>query len=312
MILDCHCHIASHRIMPQEFFKGWSRTVKASLASSLDSAQEKRIDEFLYELNEDPECVSMVEEMDRAGIDKAILLVIDFGLAYKNVESTIEEIHLAHKKLLESGRFMAFSNVDPRRGKEGLDLFEKAVREWGFCGMKLYPPCGYSPDDRILFPYYEICQQLRLPVLTHTGPTAATLPFRHTQPQHVDDAAFHFPDVNFILGHAAVTHYQDAALLAQFRPNVFLDLSGFQTAINRSEFKSIMQWHIARGLAKKLLFGTDWPIHRFWGSQRDWVEKFTQLETESVLTGEDVKNILGENLLNILPAFERKHAKYGT
>ncbi len=313
MILDCHCHIASHRIMPPKFFKGWSRTVKSNLPWHLDPAEEQRIDELLFELNDDPDCVSLLKEMDEAGIDRAVLLVIDFGVAYDNVELTIEEIHLAHKKLLErADRLLAFSNVDPRRGREGLDLFEKAVREWGFSGMKLYPPCGYSPDDRCLFPYYEICRELHLPVLTHVGPTTATLPFRNTQPQYVDDAAFHFPEVNFILGHAAVTHYQDAALLAQYRPNVFLDLSGFQTAINRNEFKSIINWHISRGLGRKLLFGTDWPIHRFWGRQQDWVEKFTSLESESLLPAEEMNNILGNNLQSILPQAARKHANYGT
>jgi predicted TIM-barrel fold metal-dependent hydrolase len=313
VILDCHCHIASHRIMPPEFFSGWARTVKSNLPFHLDSAQEHRIDDLLFELNEDTDCVKLLAEMDSAGIDQAVLLVIDFGLAYKNVALTIEEIHLAHKEVLQrSDRFLAFSNVDPRRGREGLDLFEKAVREWGFCGMKLYPPCGYSPDDRSLFPYYEICRELHLPVLTHTGPTAATLPFRHTRPEHVDDAAFNFPDVNFILGHAAIAHYADAALLAQYRPNIFLDLSGFQTDANRNEFKSIISWHIRRGLARKLMFGTDWPIHRFWGSQRDWVEKFTALEGESLLTGEEISNILGKNLFNILPVEGRKHAEYGT
>lgn len=313
MILDCHCHIASHRIMPQKFFKGWARTVKSNLPFYLDPTQEQRIDELLFELNEDPNCVGLLEEMNAAGIDRAVLLVIDFGFAYKDVELTIEEIHLAHKKLLDqSERLLAFSNVDPRRGQEGLDLFEKAVREWGFSGMKLYPPCGYSPDDRSLFPYYEICRELHLPVLTHVGPTTATLPFRYTQPQWVDDAAFHFPEVNFILGHAGVTHYQDAGLLAQYRPNIFLDLSGFQTAVNRNEFKNILSWHISRGLGRKLLFGTDWPIHRFWGGQRDWVEKFTALESEALLPAEEINNILGDNLLGILPQAARKCANYGT
>lgn len=299
--------------MPEKFFKGWARTVKSNLPFSLDPAQEQRIDELLFELNEDPDCAGLLKEIDDAGIDQAVLLVIDFGIAYKDVGLTIEEIHLAHKKILdESDRLLAFSNVDPRRGREGLDLFEKAVREWGFCGMKLYPPCGYSPDDRSLFPYYEICRELHLPVLTHVGPTTATLPFRYTQPQYVDDAAFHFPEVNFILGHAAVTHYQDAALLAQYRPNIFLDLSGFQTAIHRNEFRDIINWHLSRGLGRKLLFGTDWPIHRFWGNQRDWVETFTALESESLLPAEELNNILGNNLLRILPQMERKHAKYGT
>jgi uncharacterized protein len=313
MIIDCHCHIASHRILPQQFFGGWSRTVKSNLSPQLNTASQSRIDDLLCELNEDPGCYRLLGQMDEAGIDKAVLLVIDFGLAYKEIKATIEEVHLEHKKLLDrSDRFIAFSNVDPRRGKEGLDLFEKAVRQWGFAGMKLYAPCGYSPSDRQLFPYYEICRELHLPVLTHVGPTTATLSFRNTHPTDVDDAAFHFPEVNFILGHAATTHYQEAALLAQYRPNVYLDLSGFQAAVNRHEFKGIMQWHLSRGLGRKLLFGTDWPIFRFWGTQQDWVGQLEALQAEHVLNDQDLHNILGENILSILPLAGRKSAEYGT
>lgn len=309
MIIDCHCHIASARILPSQFFAGWSRTVKSNLGAHLEPALNARIDDFLHELNEDPDCVKMLAEMDQAGINKAVLLVIDFGLAYRDIKVTIEEVHLEHKKLLDrSDRFIAFSNVDPRRGKEGLDLFEKAVRQWGFKGMKLYAPCGYSPSDRQLFPYYEICRELRLPVLTHVGPTTATLSFRNTQPLDVDEAAFQFPEVDFILGHAAVMHYQEAALLAQYRPNVYLDVSGFQAAVNRQEFRDIMQWHIARGLGKKLLFGTDWPIFRFWGCQQEWVRQFTALHQEGVLSREDLNGILGENIRKILPLTENSYA----
>jgi uncharacterized protein len=313
MILDCHSHIASHRILPPQFFKGWSKTVQSNLPFKLDAVQKKRIDDLLYELNEDPDCVKMLREMDQAGIDKTVLLVIDFGLAYNDLGVTIEEVHLAHKKLIDrSDRFVAFSNVDPRRGKEGLDLFEKAVREWGFCGMKLYAPCGYAPNDKALFPFYEICSQLHLPVLTHVGPTTSTLSFRNTQPWDVDDAAFQFPDVNFILGHAGVMHYEQAGLLAQYRPNVYLDLSGFQVAVNRHEFNKIMAWHISQGLTKKLLFGTDWPIYRFWGSQSTWVETLKRMHQDETLSTEDFNAIMGDNLLGILPAMERKLVSYGT
>jgi uncharacterized protein len=312
VILDCHSHIASQRTLPPQFFQGWSKTVKSNLPFKLDAAQERRIDDLLHELNEDPDCVKMLGEMDQAGIDRAVLLVIDFGLAYKDLGPTIEEIHIAHKKLIErSDRFVAFSNVDPRRGKDGLALFEKAVRDWGFCGMKLYAPCGYAPNDEALFPFYEICSQLHLPVLTHVGPSSSTLSFRNTRPWDVDDAAFQFPEVNFILGHAGVMQYQEAGLLAEYRPNVYLDLSGFQVAVNRHEFNKIMAWHIAHGLTKKLLFGTDWPIYRFWGSQKTWVEALKTLHQEGTLSREGFNAIMGGNLLGILPAMERKPVSYG-
>src|SRR5258708_31759631 len=84
MILDCHCHIASRRIMPPEFFNGWSKTVKSNLPFSLDEVQERRVDELLHELTEDPDCVSMLQEMDPEGKEKANFFFICFLLFYNN------------------------------------------------------------------------------------------------------------------------------------------------------------------------------------------------------------------------------------
>ena len=111
-----------------------------------------------------------------------------------------------------------------------------------------------------MFPFYEICSQRKLPVLTHVGPSSASLSFKHTSPISVDDAALNFPNVNFILGHAGVTLHRQAARLAQYRPNIYLDLSGFQAEAMRGQFKNILKWHISRGLSRRLLFGTDWPM----------------------------------------------------
>ena len=301
MIVDCHCHIASRKVLPEEFFEGWSKTIKGGLAFKPSPLQEQRIDELLSQLNEDPECTNLLREMDDAGIEMAVLLLIDFGLAFREVGITLEELHLEHSKLARaSGRFIVFSGVDPRRGKEGLDLFEKAVGDWGFRGLKLYPPCGFSPSDKILFPFYEICSAKKLPVFTHVGPSTSSLPFKHTRPMDVDEAAFSFPGVNFILGHAGVVWYEEAALLAQYRPNVYLDLSGFQAEASRGYFKDILRWHVSRGLGKKLLFGTDWPIHRFGGTQSKAVQEIRSCHAAGIVTADDVENIFFNNANDIL------------
>lgn len=301
MIIDCHSHIASRTVLPPQFFDGWLRTVKAHLPSNLDAMQMERMDELLRALNEDSQSVKHIAEMEMAGIDLAVLLVIDFGIIYKDLPITIEEVHLEHKRLLErSDRFIAFSGVDPRRGKEGLELFEKAVTDWGFRGLKIYAPCGYSPSDKRLFPFYEICSARKLPVLTHVGPSSATLSFRHTNPLGVDTAALNFPNVNFILGHAGVTLYRQAGLIAQYRPNIYLDLSGFQAEVTRGSFRNILKWHLSRGLSRRLLFGTDWPIHRFFGSQQRWVNEIRNCEAAGVLSAEDTENILSGNMKSLL------------
>ena len=309
MIIDIHCHIASERVLPPKFFEGWSQTVSASLGYASASGQEQRIKDLLRELNEDPQCTKLLQEMDLAGIDLAVLLVIDFGIVYKNLPLTIEELHLEHKKIIDrSDRFIAFSSVDPRRGKEGVELFETAVTEWGFRGLKVYSPCGFSPSDKRMFPYYEICSQRRLPVLTHVGPSSASLSFKRSNPLGVDDAALNFPKVNFILGHAGVTLYKQAALMAQYRPNIYLDLSGFQGELQQGQFKRILKHHLSRKVVSRLLFGTDWPIHRFWGGQAKWVNEIKSYESEGLITQDDLQNIMSNNAKRILFAGEVQRA----
>lgn len=303
MIIDCHSHIASRKVLPPDFFDGWAKTLKTQLPFALDEAQEGRIDELLRELNEDPQCTKFLQEMDAAGIDRTVLLVIDFGVAFKGLGVTLEDLHLEHKKLIDgSERFIAFSGVDPRRGREGLELFERAVTEWGFRGLKVYAPCGFSPSDRRMFPFYEICRQRGLPVLTHVGPTSSALSFKRSQPLGVDEAARCFPEVNFILGHAGVTHYRQAAMMAEYRPNVYLDLSGFQGEMNKGNFRNILRWHVSRGLCRKLLFGTDWPIFRFWGTQAKWVAEIRACRAAGLISEEEMNRIFSGNMEGILNA----------
>ena len=62
-----------------------------------------------------------------------------------------------------------FIHIDPRR--EGIfDLFKKSVEEWGFKGVKLYPPLGYFPYDERLHPFYAYCQENNLPIIVHCSP----------------------------------------------------------------------------------------------------------------------------------------------
>jgi len=64
---------------------------------------------------------------------------------------------------------LPFIHIDPRR--DGIfDLLKKSVEEWGFKGIKLYPPLGYFPYDERLYPIYEYCQKNNLSVISHCSP----------------------------------------------------------------------------------------------------------------------------------------------
>lgn len=298
MIIDCHAHIASPRYLPEAFFGGWVENIKA-LAPSVHDNQEQLLVGLFDSLNDDPLCDQYVAQMDEAGIDKSVLLIIDFKYVYGEPFEDLFQIFLEHRAVLDRhmGRFVCFAGVDPRRGAEGLDLFEKGIRELGFKGLKLYPPCGFSPSDERLDPYYEVCRKYAIPVLTHVGPTTPALSFRDALPMAVDSAAQRFPDVKFILGHAGSMFSQEASMLAQYRPNVYLDMSGYQSAVHRGHFEKLMRWHKETGIVNKLLFGTDWPIHRMHGAQTKWLGAFNTLRDDGVLTNEELQNVLAGNFV---------------
>jgi uncharacterized protein len=93
--------------------------------------------------------------------------------------------------------------------------------------MKLYPPCGYRLNDPLLYPYYEICAQYSLPVLSHIGATSPVLDFEIALPIYVDKPARDFPGVDFVLAHGSVHYPDECAMLCNNRPNIYIDVSGY-------------------------------------------------------------------------------------
>jgi predicted TIM-barrel fold metal-dependent hydrolase len=62
-------------------------------------------------------------------------------------------------------RIIPFVFADPRR-KNLLD-FVKSYIDKGFKGIKIYPPLGYFPFEKRLFPVYEYAIEYQIPIMTH-------------------------------------------------------------------------------------------------------------------------------------------------
>lgn len=299
MIVDAHAHVAGADHLPERFLAGWADNVRAAAADP-DRCDASGVRELLRGATTDPGCRDLLAQMAEAEIGLAVLLVVDFAVAMPETADAVERAHREVATLIADRRFAGFAGIDPRRGSAGVDHVRRALRDEGFSGVKLYPPCGYSAGDPGLFPLYEVCAERGAPVLVHTGPTSPCLSFRHTHPMDVDDAACRFPEVPFVLGHGASVWHEDAALLAEFRPNVYLDLSGFQPAWRRGDLPAVLGHHVRRGLHRKLVFGTDWPIYRLFGSQRDWVAAVSQTLHGLGCTADQVEDVMGRNMLRLL------------
>ncbi|NQZ08391.1 MAG: amidohydrolase family protein [Algicola sp.] len=278
-IIDGHCHLASTHFIPRGFYQGLVDNVAAKLAASGVPTRPSRLLEMYLSQSQDHNADELVAEMDKAGIDKAVILLPDFTHVFES-ELTISEMFDKHHEVLQRhpDHFVVFAGVDPRWGDDGIALFEKGVKEYNFKGLKIYPPCGYSPSDKSLYPYYEICREHKLPVLLHIGPTSPTLSFEYSVPGLIDRAAMDFPEVNFILAHGSVHHFNECAALCAYRANIYLDTGAFLGSLNPQGWQAQLRDMFKMNINHKIIFGTDWPVFRMSGGQRKIIESLRDVD----------------------------------
>lgn len=301
--IDGHAHVASTHFIPKDFLLGVARNMLAKVAQRARVANETEVMRHLEAQHQDHHADQLVAEMDRAGIARTVLLLPDFTMTLP-CELDIAEMAARHHAIRRRhpGRFHVFQGVDPRRGAEGVRFFEHTVCEYRFEGLKLYPPCGYSPSDPCLFPFYEICAAYRLPVLFHSGPTSPVLSFGFSQPNLVDEAALRFPGVNFIIAHGGVNNVEEAAMLCAYRPNVYLDISGFTTSLHPQGWQGQLRDLFRMKINHKIIFGTDWPLARSTGTLQQAIDLL--LATDGPLQGvpaHEINSIMGGCMNHLLP-----------
>ncbi|QIB41993.1 amidohydrolase family protein [Streptomyces aureoverticillatus] len=301
-VFDGHCHVASTRFIPRAFVEDVASNVQCRLGSLGAAPRPGRVADGLAAQHEDHLADGLVEEMDAAGVERAVLLVPDFGLRMTGTAEPEEAARLHHEiRLRHPGRFWVYIGVDPRRGPEGVVAFERMVDAYGLDGVKLYPPCGYSPSDPGLYPYYEICADRALPVFVHTGPTARSLDYGPAHPMRIDRAARDFPDIPFVLGHGGLTHVDTCAYLAAYRPNVYVDTGGFASGPSLPYWPEHLNRLFRMGINHKIIFGTDWPLGRLNGGLKGLMGEVVDGPTVFAGVSRTDRNLLlRENLLRVL------------
>ncbi|MGH3318796.1 MAG: amidohydrolase family protein [Streptosporangiaceae bacterium] len=174
---------------------------------------------------------------------------------------------------------MPFASVDPAKGKAGARTFRRLVDSYGMRGLKLHPSVqGFAPNDGSAYPLLEVAQELRVPVLFHTGQTGigAGMPggggvrLRYSNPMLLDDVAVDFPDLTIIMAHPSFPWQDQALSVATHKPGVFIDLSGWAPKY----FPPQLVRYANTLLQEKILFGTDYPLL----TPDRWLGEFEKLE----------------------------------
>jgi uncharacterized protein len=190
-----------------------------------------------------------------------------------------------------------FASIDPAKGKLGAREARRLVADFGVKGFKFHPTMqGFYPNDRMAYPLYEAIAEAGAIALFHTGQTGVGsgmrggngMRLKYSDPMHIDDVAVDFPDMPIILAHPSFPWQEEALSVAQHKPNVYIDLSGWSPKY----FPDILVRYANSLLKRKMLFGSDWPMI----APEKWLEAF-----EKAAFKDEVRPlILKENAMRLL------------
>lgn len=253
----------------------------------------------------------LVEEMDEAGINKTVIVGLDYDFKFKgklNFRGYNDKV--AEFRDQYPDRLIPFAGIDPRRGREALDELERCIVDLGFKGVKLWPLTGFYPDDLAFYPFYERIQELGVAVFCHTGEGPTGTYLKYCKPVYVDKIAVDFPKIKFILAHIGKPWVSEAISVANKNPNVYLDISSWEPVLKMapaSFIQTMVEAKMTCGV-EKILFGTDWPLFTPILSLQKWVKGIQKMKVPAPLqlmglpefTEEEKTKVLGKNAMRVL------------
>lgn len=190
-----------------------------------------------------------------------------------------------------------FASIDPAKGKLGAREARRLMRDFGIKGFKFHPTqMGFYPNDRSAYGLYESIADEGGIALFHTGQTGVGsgmrggngMRLKYSNPLYLDDVAVDFPDMTIIMAHPSFPWQDEALAVAQHKPNVYIDLSGWSPKY----FPENLIRYANSLLKHKMLFGSDWPMI----APEKWLDAFDKAAFK-----EEVRPlILKENAMRIL------------
>ncbi len=242
-IIDFHIHIGLRKHFNPSILQ---------LFGMSNPALEDQISEFMKPDN-------IVAMLDGHGVSRAVVLAEDSPKVTGVVPNDFVAEFCSHYP----DRLIPYASVDPTENTNPARTLEKAVTELEMRGLKLYPsyqhfyPNAYQEDSslRKLRQLYECAENLRLPVMFHTG--TSVFPgarLKYSNPLFLDDLAVDFPELKIIMAHGGRgPWFSTAFYLARMHANVFIDISGLPPKNLLNYFPKL------ESISEKVLFGSDWP-----------------------------------------------------
>jgi uncharacterized protein len=190
---------------------------------------------------------NLIEEMDRCGVERSVVLAMDLPGG-----TTVSENHI--RAAGDGSRLVPFCGVSPRSLRWERHV-EKCIA-MGAKGLKYHPYINLmAPDHPTAIRLFRRWSRSGLPILFHTAHNGVE-PAILRQFSHIElyeKAIRRLPDAVFVLGHAGMGFYREAAAMAKSHGNAYLEVGGQPPDVVRELIDLIGP--------DRILYGSDWPVY---------------------------------------------------
>jgi predicted TIM-barrel fold metal-dependent hydrolase len=317
MIVDFHSHIIDYSWLPERWWKWLTEYYNSRRIGSL--LQYQNADDVTDRMC-DSDGSKLLGAMEEAGIQKSVVLPLDWGLLLGEPAVPIEEQHrkLAQISERSAGKIIPFVGVDPRR-ENALEMIKFCLEDYKMKGIKLYPAAGYDLHDAAYRPVFEAAMKYDVPVLLHTGYSFGPFLSKYCDPVILDHLCATYPNVTFIAAHLGAGYLEQLSWLGYSKPNLYTDCSLMQVRLrqNYSEFARNLRLACDLFGSKRILFGTDWPFSQSVMDNGEYIKMLRKLAgpngTDSKFASYEIKNILSgssEELLTSRKALYKRPSDF--
>ena len=295
MIVDGHVHIWQRKMLPDSLLRAYMEPLLALDGLVMDLTIDREQDWPMSQVNSE----QLLQSMEEAKVDRAVVLPLDFGL----VDAPEVGIEQYNDWVFECCRdvdhkLIPFIGIDPMRGKAAEELVKKYVKHCDAKGVKVYPGTGYFPNDDKVSYFWKLIEDNDLVVVTHGGASWGPLDDKYTHPILFKEVLAKHPEMRLIIAHLGGKFRSETYELAREYPNVYTDFSALQGWLpsDPDTCRSRLQ-EAVKNMPGRVIFGSDWPLFDMAYPYAYWVRFVTE---DAWATEEQKQQALGSTMRNLL------------
>jgi len=197
-----------------------------------------------------------IQGMDRAGIDKIIIVSFNITTAYGICLVTNENIADFVKR--HPDRLIGFAGIDVPAA-DAIDQLDYAINSLELQGVKIVPPVQkFDISDKKYQSLWRKMVDLNVPLWIHTGHQVKTVGSisKYGHPMLIDELAMLNEDLTIIMGHMGTPWFWDAWSVVVRHPNVHVDISAHPDLYQWFPWDAFTKYN----LEERVYFASDHPL----------------------------------------------------